>query len=292
MSEDLFRERLAERHQEDRPVDRVESRDVLADDVNVARPVFFVFFVLFVGRVAERRDVVCQRVEPDVDDVFRIKLDGDAPLERRARNAEILKSRLDEIVYHLAADVFRRDEIGIFLEELEEPVLIFAHFEVVRFLFRPDERPAAVGANAAIGLRVGEERLARNAVPAFVEILVNVALLVELREYFLNGRDVIIVRRSDKMRVRRAEQGTDRLDLRRNVVDVLLRRNTRVVRVIFDLLTVLVCARTEENVVSRRAFVTRYDVGGNDVVRVSDMRLARRVCDRRRDIKFTLVFHY
>ena len=291
MREHLFRQRLAESHQEYRPVYRMETGDILAYDVDVARPVFSVVFALLVGRIAERRDVVCQSVEPDVNDVLRIKLNGDAPFERRARNAQILQSGLYEVVYHLAADVLRRDEIGIFLEEREQLVLIFAHFEEIRFFFSAYKRSAAVGANAAFRLCVGEERLVRYAVPALVFAFINVALLVELGEDFLHRFDVIVVRRSDKMRVRRAEQLAYRLYLRRNIVDVLLRRNARLGGVILNLLPVLVRSRTVEHVVAASSFVSCDNVSRNDVVRVSYVRLSRRVSDRRRYIKFTFAFH-
>ena len=38
MAEDLFGQRLPQRHQKDGPVDRVETDDILADQMQVRRP--------------------------------------------------------------------------------------------------------------------------------------------------------------------------------------------------------------------------------------------------------------
>ena len=42
VAKDLFGQRLAQCHQNDGPVDGVEPKDILADDVDVCGPVFFV----------------------------------------------------------------------------------------------------------------------------------------------------------------------------------------------------------------------------------------------------------
>ena len=82
MAENLLRQRQAERHEEDRPVDRVEADDVLADQVQVGRPVALELLgTLAAAVVADAGDVVRQRVEPDVDDVLVVEVDRDAPLE-------------------------------------------------------------------------------------------------------------------------------------------------------------------------------------------------------------------
>ena len=61
-----------------RPDHGVELEDVLADDVERRRPER-VRQVLAVRAEAERRVVVEQRVEPDVEDVLGIPRDLDAP---------------------------------------------------------------------------------------------------------------------------------------------------------------------------------------------------------------------
>ena len=70
------------RHQERRPVHRVETDDVLADDVHVGRPVAPVRVAL-VGK-ADAGDVVGQGIDPDIHHVLGVIGHLDAPVERRA----------------------------------------------------------------------------------------------------------------------------------------------------------------------------------------------------------------
>ena len=76
------------RLQHARPVDRVRLQDVLADQVLDVRPELR---EARVARAAERRDVVDQRVEPDVGDVLVVERQRDAPL--RAASAGRLIDR-------------------------------------------------------------------------------------------------------------------------------------------------------------------------------------------------------
>ena len=101
MSVDFFRQIESERHEHTAPDDRVKAHDFLADEMHVRRPIFMEHFL--VVEVADRREIVRERVEPDVDDVFRVERHGDAPVERGARDAQILQSLLDEGDHLVAA---------------------------------------------------------------------------------------------------------------------------------------------------------------------------------------------
>ena len=95
VAEYLLRQRLAERHQEDRPVDGMEADDILADQVHVRGPETLVMLVMVAVRiVAAEGDIVGQRVQPDVDHVARIKVHRDAPAERGAGHAQVLQAGL------------------------------------------------------------------------------------------------------------------------------------------------------------------------------------------------------
>ncbi len=85
-------------HQERGPVDAVEAADLLADEVHVGGPEFCEARLVggIVGAVAERGDVVGQRVEPDVDDVLFVARHGNAPGEAGAADGEILEAAADE----------------------------------------------------------------------------------------------------------------------------------------------------------------------------------------------------
>ena len=94
---DVIGQRLAQRHQEDGPVDGVEAGDVLADDVQLlaALPVLLVQLARIAVRVVpETGDIVGERVQPDVDDMAAVKVDGNAPCEGGARDAQILQPLL------------------------------------------------------------------------------------------------------------------------------------------------------------------------------------------------------
>ena len=68
VDEDVARDLDLGGHQQRRPVDRVELEDVLADHVEVRRPVALGQVLAGAG-VGERGVVVEQRVEPDIEDV-------------------------------------------------------------------------------------------------------------------------------------------------------------------------------------------------------------------------------
>ena len=89
--EDALRRLEPGRPQERRPVDRVEAHDVLADDVQVRRPVAPERRLL-VGK-ADGGDVVGERVDPDVHDVLFVAGHLDAPVEGRARDRQVAAGR-------------------------------------------------------------------------------------------------------------------------------------------------------------------------------------------------------
>ena len=94
VGKDVVGKRLAERHQEDGPVDGMEAGDVFSDDVQLfgMTPEFVVEGRAAVGVVPEPRDVVGEGVQPHIDDVAAVEIDGDAPLKSRARDAQILQA--------------------------------------------------------------------------------------------------------------------------------------------------------------------------------------------------------
>ena len=285
MTEHRLRQRQIERHQEDRPVDRVEADDVLSDHMQIGGPELFKEFGGFAAAfVSDAGDVVRERVEPDVDDVLRIEIDRNAPLERRARYAEVLKSGQQEVVHHLISARNGLDEIGMLVDVVDQARGVLAHLEEVRFFLRRLHLATAVGALAVHKLRRCEKRLARDAVQTFVAALVNVALVVHIFEDLLYGADVIVVGRADKAIVGRADKIPKALDLARDAVDIFLGRNARGLRLFFDLLTVFVRAGLQIYVITFVALPARDAVGKNRFIGVADVRFAGRIRDRRSHI--------
>lgn len=174
---------------------------------------------------------------------------------------------------------------------LHEFVLVFAHFEEIGFLMLAYKRTTAVGADAALRLRIREERFAGDAVPAFIGAFVDVALIVEALENFLHGFYVIIVRCADEVVVAASEHIPNFFDFTGDAVHVFLRRNAGFFRQRLDLLAVFVGPGAEKDVVALCALITGDRVGEHDLIGVADVRLARRIGDRRGDIIFSFVFH-
>ena len=81
MTKYLFGERKVHAHQEDRPVDGVETEDILADDVQVSRPQLFKLLGLVLGVITNRSDIVVQCVQPDVDDMTGVEIDRNTPFK-------------------------------------------------------------------------------------------------------------------------------------------------------------------------------------------------------------------
>ena len=80
------------RHQKRRPVDGVEPDDVLADHVQIGRPVALEQIRFGVGKAGPGQ-VVGQRVDPDVHDVVGVIGYLNAPVERGARDGEVCAAR-------------------------------------------------------------------------------------------------------------------------------------------------------------------------------------------------------
>ena len=77
---DALRRLDAGRHQERRPVHGMEAHNVLADNVRAGPSVAPMLRV----RIADRRQVVHQRIEPHVDGLLRIARARNAPLHSLA----------------------------------------------------------------------------------------------------------------------------------------------------------------------------------------------------------------
>ena len=83
VGEDAARHGNACRHQEGRPVHGVEAHDVLADHVQVGRPIAAEFLAVGIGKI-DGGDVVGERVNPHIHHVPGIARHLDAPVEGRA----------------------------------------------------------------------------------------------------------------------------------------------------------------------------------------------------------------
>src|SRR3546814_18300033 len=88
----------------------MEANDVLADDVEIGRLEFPVTLGIRV-RIADARQIVRQRIDPDVHDMAWAAGNGDAPVKARARDRQVRQASSDE-AHHFIATAVGLDEIG------------------------------------------------------------------------------------------------------------------------------------------------------------------------------------
>ena len=290
VDEDVLGQREVGGHQHRRPEDGVEAQDVLADDV-VGRGPEPVGEVLALAREAQRRVVVQERVEPDVEHVARVPRHRHAPRELGARERDVLQAALDERERLVVADA-RRDEVGVLLVELLEALLEGAQREEVVLLAVAleldvvDRAPVAL-LDLVLDLEVGAAR----AVPALVQALVDVAVVVDALEDVLDAADVLGVRGADEEVDRGLELGRQRLEALGVAVGQLLGLEPLVLGRVGHRLAVLVGAGEEEHVVAALAVMARHHVGGDRRVRVPQVRSRVDVVDRRGDVEGALGGH-
>ena len=263
----------------------MEAYDIFADHVHVRGPVFSEKFARIAVRVVpEPRNIIAQRVQPYVNDVFIVKIDGDAPFERGARNAQILQPRLQKVVHHLVFAGYGRDELGVFVVILHQPVRIFVHAEKVSLFLCGLYLSAAVGAFSVFQLRGGPKGFAGGTVKPLVVALVDIALLVQFFEDLLHLRHMVLVRRADEFVIRHVHQVPDSFDFRRHAVHKLFRGHARGFRLFLNFLAVFVRSRLKTHVKALVALESRNGVRQHDLVSVAYVRLARSIGDGRGNV--------
>ena len=282
--ENLLGQRESQRVEHDGPVDRVETDDLLPDQMHVRRPVFPIQPVV-IRAVSQRRDVIAQRVNPDVDRMLGIKVHGNAPLDAGPADAQILESGLQEVVDHLVGAAGGLDEIRVLLDVPDQPGSVLVHPEEIALLLRLLHGAAAVRAAPVLQLQLRPEALAGRAVPALVFRLVNVALVVQLAEDLLHRLDMAVVRGADEIVVLDVHQLPQVLDPGDNPVHILLGRLSQGLRLLLDLLAVLIGSGQEKHVVSRQLLEPGHGVRRRGAVGVPDVQIVGGIVDRRGDVE-------
>ena len=280
-----------------RPEDRVEARDVLADDMQVRRPP-----VLEGGRVvreARSRDVVDESVVPDVDDpglrVPRAVLaqgrvavlgdrERDPPPARRplAADREVLQAAADE-PQHLVASVVRLDEVRVLREVRLEALLVSGQPKEPVLLGQPLEGDVRViradrAARRLVDIGRVAEALVR-AVPALIGTEIDVAVGVGPADHLLGGPDVVGIGRPDEAIRTDGQSVLSRLEVADLLVDERLRRPTFVQRALGDVDRVLICPGQEARLIALHPVPACDDVRPDHLVQGVQARLVVRVRD-------------
>ncbi len=175
---------------------------------------------------------------------------------------------------------------------LDQAVGILLHLEEIRVFLGLVHFAAADRAVLLIHyLRSSVERLALSAVHSLVITKINVALIVQFLEDLLYLALVIFIRRADKAIIGSVDEVPESLDLSCHFVYEFLGSLAGCCRSGLDLLAVLVAAGLEMHVIAVRFLVSRDTVSKDDLIRISDMRLAGCVCDRCCNVIFPFILH-
>src|SRR6185437_1500292 len=242
-------------HQKCRPVDAVEAADLFADEVQVGRPVFLEFFLVFgrIRTITDGRYVVRERIEPYVDDVLLVAGYRNAPFDGGTADGEILETAAHK-ADDFAARGLRAHETGIGFIELEELALESRELEEVVLLAHGFRRPAAVGAKRA--RRAFNVSLVEDAILAGVRTLVDVAAVAKRGEKMLHAALVARLGSANEVVIGETEAIPEAAEFLRDGVGELLRSAAGKLGAAFDLLPVLVCARKKPGVDAESALAT------------------------------------
>ena len=282
MDEQLPRQLVAGGEQHRGPDHGVEAQDVLAEQLPARGPQALGQILAGAG-VGERRGVVDERVDPDVDRLLGIPRQRHAPVDRLARDRDVAQPALD-VRAHLVEARLREHERRVGGVALEQRVGVRREPEERVALLGPARHGAVLGAAAVDQVLLGVERLAGRAVEARVGALVEVAALAHALDEALHERLVLGIGRADEEVVRRLDAAGELAEALGDRIGPLLGRDARGGRGLLHLGAVLVGAREEEGVGAAAPGVPRRDVGRDRRVRVAEVRLAVDVVDRRRDV--------
>ena len=219
---------------------------------NVMRGPVLVKVVIAVVHIAESGCVVEQRIHPDINHMTRVKIDRDTPFETCARDAKILKARLDEIIDHFI-DAGCRFQEGAAFQKVLNGLGILGKPEEIRLFFRIMYRPSAVRAVAVYQLAFCPEAFAGSAILPFIGTFINIAVVIHFPEDALNRSHMIIVGRADKTIVRDVHelpQIKDPALPRHDPVDKYLRSNAGFFGFFLNLLAVFIRSGQKHHIIA------------------------------------------
>ena len=286
MGEDPARHRQVGRHQEGRPIDRVEAQDVLAHHMQIGRPEALVAGTLHIGETGGG-DVVGERVEPDIHDMGGIARHRHAPCETGARDREIPQAAAHE-AGHLVAPALRGDEIRMRGVEFQQALLPGAEPEEVTRLLHPFDLGAGRGDLLAVGaggeLVLGVIGLVADGIPAGVFVEIDLAALDQPLPDRLAGADMARLGGADEIVIAEVHRLGEIAEVLRDLVGEGLGRHAGGDGGLLHLLPMLVGAGQEHHVIAVQALEARQHVAGERRIGMPDMRRVIDVVDRRGDV--------
>ena len=261
----------------------MEAEDVLADQVADVRPEPLTE-VFAVACVRERAQVVDEGVYPDIDHLLFVPRDRNAPGLPGAADAEIGEPALDEAP-SLVVPESRKHELRLLVVEREQPVLVRRELEEVVLLLDVLGRDPVLGAQAVDEIGLALELLALHAVEPGVDVLVDVAVVVDALQELLHEALVPLVGRPDEEVVLGIDPFRKLAPVFGDSVDVGLGVEALLLRDAVHLRGVLVGAREEERLLPALAVVPDERVGRDRRVRMPDVRGRVHVVDGCRQVE-------
>ncbi|EJX07158.1 hypothetical protein, membrane [gut metagenome] len=264
------------------PNNGVEADNFLAYQMQACRPVFIEHSVI--SAIFNTGQIVQESVEPYVYNVLFVKGNRNTPVKGGTGNAQILQALFNK-VDHLIAAACRLNEIRVFFDELQPPVLIFRHFEEIAFLFHFFYRTAAVGAFAINQLTLQPVGFAGNAVQALVVFLINIALLKNLLQHVLHNLVVTFFAGTDKVIVGNVQLFPKQFKISDNSVYILDRGNALFLGFALNFQTMLITAGQEKYILALQTVKTCQAVGNSGAVCVTNMQIVTGIINRCSNIK-------
>src|SRR5581483_5293944 len=240
-----MRKRQACCHQKRRPVDAVKADNFFANHLQIGRPVLLKLAGI-ARSVAERRNVIRERVQPDINHMSRIIGHRDAPLKGAAADRQIAQAAANKR-NHLVAARLRANELGPAFVELQQLVLKSRKLEKVVFFANGFCWPSALGAGSAGSSRI-DVQLVEDAVLTRVGALVDVTAIADLAPERLHSKLVALGGGANEIVVGESHAVPKSPELPGHFVGKLLWSFSGSLRGPFDLLTVLVGSCEKERV--------------------------------------------
>ena len=185
-------------------------------------------------------------------------------------DTEVLQ-RLAEESQHLVTARLRSYEVGVVLDVLDEPLLVFAHLKEVVALLYLNNFPTAIRTVAFSQVFFSPESLIGDAVPARIGTLVNIPAVEELLKKVLYYIDVALLGGANEVVVRDVKTAPEVLKTDNHFVAVLLGCFPPLPGGLFHLLAVLICTGEKHDFASGYPHVSRYHVSCHGCVNVPDV---------------------
>ncbi len=272
----------------------MEADDVLADDVQIGRP------VRLVGRVppghaadpvageSQRGDIVGQRVQPDIHDVGVVARHRHAPIERGPGDRQIPQALADK-AHHLVLAGGGHDEIRVFLVKRQQLVGVFRELEEIAGLLHPLHRRArrrqllARVVGVVRQLALVEISLVPHAVPTGIAVEVNIAGIGQHFPDRLARLDVAGLRGADEIIVGEVQRPRHLPKMGGVLIAKSLGLHPGGDGGFLDLLAVFVSAGQEVHIEPVQALKARHHVGRDRLVGMAQVRQAVHIGNRRGD---------